>query len=89
MVPKKDGIVYPPYLYHVLSHIDITAGVEDAAKGKPLRKHNIEDIRIPLPPYKTQTEIVDRLRELEKRELEFKMRIMELGRLCTSSATLA
>ena len=79
LVPRKEKTVLPAYLYHLLSRMDITARLEDAAKGKTLRKRDVENIRIPLPSYEKQVEIVAQLRLIEKEKLELKHKMTELG----------
>lgn len=62
----KDGRVLPKYLYFLLPHIDYTAYMQSATKGKTLNKDIIQQVKIPVPSLKEQQELIDTMEKEEE-----------------------
>ena len=75
-LPIKNGAVLPEYLYRVLRWVDLSAGVDRAAKGMTLNKSKLQRVKIPVPPLPEQRRIaaildkVDELRAKRRAALE-------------------
>jgi type I restriction enzyme M protein len=80
LIPKKPGTVLPKYLYHLLSRMDLTSNVQDAAKGKTLNLKSLKAIRIPLPDLDTQSVIVEQMEDNRAKQFELQDRIDDLQR---------
>ena len=80
LIPKKPGTVLPKYLYHLLSRMDLTSNVQDAAKGKTLNLGSLKSIRIPLPDLDTQSAIVEQMDAYQAEQFELQEKIDDLQR---------
>lgn len=58
LVPKKDDLITPAFLYHALSITDPLEHTGYAVKGRTLNQKTLPLITIPLPPLSEQRRIV-------------------------------
>lgn len=73
-LPIRDkSKLLPDYLYWALQSIDLTIGLDRAAKGLTLNKAKLLEIQLPVPPLEEQkriAEILDRAEELRSKRRE-------------------
>lgn len=70
---RDESKLIPDYLYWAIQSIDLTLGLDRAAKGLTLNKAKLLEIEIPLPPLEEQkhiAEILDRTEELRSKRKE-------------------
>jgi type I restriction enzyme S subunit len=70
---RDESKLIPDYLYWALQSIDLTLGIDRAAKGLTLNKAKLLEVEIPLPPLEEQrriAEVLDRAEELRSKRRE-------------------